>query len=235
MQVVILAGGLATRLRPVTETIPKAMVPVAGRPFLEYQIDFLKKNGVTDLVLCVGYLSEKIEQYFGNGDEFGVTIQYVHDGDRLLGTAGALKRAESLLQGNFFVMYGDSYVFLNFKDVYSTFINSNIPAIMVIFKNDNNYDMSNVAVEKGKVIRYDKKNVIGDLVYIDYGVFVFSKSILDLIPRDQEYQLETVIHYLIQKKDLGVYEATKRFYEIGSHKGLEDFTRYIRDQKETGV
>lgn len=235
MQVVILAGGLATRLRPVTETIPKAMVPIEGRPFLEYQIDFLKKNGVTDLVLCVGYLSEKIEQYFANGHEFGVTIQYVHDGDRLLGTAGALKRAESLLQENFFVMYGDSYLFLNFKDVYSTFKKSNKSAVMVVYKNDNNYDTSNVAIENGKVIRYDKKNLIGDLVYIDYGVLVFAKSILDLIPGDQVCQLENVIHDLIQKKDLVAYEATKRFYEIGSHKGLEDFTRYIRDQKKTGV
>ena len=163
MQVAILAGGLATRLRPITETIPKSMVLIEGKPFLEYQIEFLKQAGMTDLVLCVGYLSEKIEQYFGDGHKFGVTIQYVHDGDRLLGTAGALKRAEPRLQETFFVMYGDSYIFLDFQGAYEQFKKSGKTALMVVYKNNNLYDKSNIAIENGMISRYDKTNSTGDL------------------------------------------------------------------------
>ena len=237
MQVAILAGGLATRLRPVTETIPKAMVPIGGRPFLEYQIDFLKKNGVTDLVLCVGYLSEKIEEYFGNGHTFGVNIQYVHDGEKLLGTAGALKRAESRLQEHFFVMYGDSYLFLNFQDAYAHFTQSNKLALMVVYKNNNLYDLSNVAIANGLVCRYDKKNSNGDLNYIDYGALILKKTVLEIIPDNQFYPLENIIQDLIQRKEVSAFEVTQRFYEIGSHKGIDEFKQYIQkmDGKEVIV
>ena len=229
MQVAILAGGLATRLRPVTETIPKAMIPIEGKPFLEYQIDFLKKNGVTDIVLCVGYLSESIEQYFGDGQKFGVTIQYVHDGERLLGTAGALKRAEAHLQEHFFVMYGDSYLFLDFQEAYAHFTKSNKLALMVVYKNNNLYDQSNVAIENGMVSWYDKKNSNGDLRYIDYGALIFKRSVLDLIPDGQIYPLETVIQDLIQRKEVSAFEVSQRFYEIGSHKGMDEFKQYIQN------
>lgn len=230
MQVAILAGGLATRLRPITETIPKAMVPINGKPFLEYQIDFLKKSGVTDLVLCVGHLSEQIEQYFDDGHTRGVTIRYVRDGKTLLGTAGALKRAEDQLEEVFFVMYGDSYLFLDFLDVYSHFRKSQKLALMVVYKNDNKYDMSNVAVEDGLIARYDKKNSTGDLVYIDYGVLVFNKEVLKFIPEETVCPLEKIIHTLIQRKEIIAYETKKRFYEIGSHNGMDDFKRYIASQ-----
>lgn len=228
MQVVILAGGLATRLRPVTETIPKSMIIIGGRPFLEYQIDFLKENGITDLVLCVGYHSEKIEHHFGDGKKFGVIIQYSHDGDRLLGTAGALKRAESLLQDEFFIMYGDSYLFLDFQEVYTRYRKSKKFALMVVYKNDNKYDTSNIAIENGMILQYDKNNSFGDLRYIDYGVLVFNKKVLDLIPNGQIYPLERVIQDLIQQREISAFEATERFYEIGSHKGIEEFEQYIR-------
>jgi N-acetyl-alpha-D-muramate 1-phosphate uridylyltransferase len=231
MQVAILAGGLATRLRPITETIPKAMVPILGKPFLEYQIEFLKKNGVTDLVLCVGYLSEQIEQYFGDGRTRGVSIRYVRDGKTLLGTAGALKRAESQLNDSFFVMYGDSYVFLDFKELYARFRQSNKRALMVVYRNNNAYDTSNVAVENGSVTWYDKKNSAGDLVFIDYGVLIFDKRVLDLIPQNQVCPLEDIINILIQKKELAAYETKNRFYEIGSHKGMDEFTQYIANQQ----
>lgn len=232
MQVAILAGGLATRLRPITETIPKAMVPIHGKPFLEYQIDFLKKNGVKELVLCVGYLSEQIEQFFGDGHTRGVSIRYVYDGKTLLGTAGALKRAEDQLDEDFFVMYGDSYILLDFQEVYSYFRKSQKLALMVVYKNDNKYDTSNVAVENGMVTRYDKKNSSGDLVLIDYGVLVFNKKVLELIPENQVCPLEDIINTLIQKKELAAYETKNRFYEIGSHKGMDEFTQYI--QKRMG-
>jgi NDP-sugar pyrophosphorylase family protein len=231
MQVAILAGGLATRLRPIAETIPKAMVLIEGKPFLEYQIGFLKKAGITDLVLCVGYLSEKIEQYFGEGHKFGVTIRYVHDGDKLLGTAGALKRAEPRLQETFFVMYGDSYLFLDFQGAYKQFKKSGKQALMVVYKNNNLYDKSNVAIENGMISRYDKTNSTGDLEYIDYGALIFNKTVLDLVPKDQIYPLERVIQNLIRRREISAFETTERFYEIGSYKGMDEFKQYIQKKK----
>jgi NDP-sugar pyrophosphorylase family protein len=232
MQVAILAGGLATRLRPISGTTPKSMVLIEGKPFLEYQIEFLKRAGITDLVLCVGYLSEKIERYFGDGHKFGVTITYSYDGNNFLGTAGALKRAESLLKEYFFVIYGDSYLFLDFQEVYANFRKSNTLALMVVYKNNNLYDLSNVAIENGMISRYDKTNTTGDLRYIDYGTLIFGKHVMDLIPPDQMYPLERVIVDLILQREISAFEATERFYEIGSHKGMDEFRQYI--QKKNG-
>lgn len=235
MQVAILAGGLATRLRPITETIPKSMILIEGKPFLEYQIEFLKRAGITDLVLCVGYLSEKIEEYFGDGRRLGVTIKYSFDGNTPLGTAGALKRAEHLLQNYFFVMYGDSYLFLDFQRAYDQFISTSKQALMVIFKNNNLYDRSNVAVENGLITRYDKKNSSGDLIYIDYGALIFSKNVFNIIPNNQTYSLEKVIQDLIQRRQISAFEAVERFYEIGSHKGMDEFKEYIQKSQRKGV
>lgn len=207
------------------------MVPVCGKPFLEYQIQFLKKNGVTDIILCVGHLSEQIEKYFGDGQRWGVSIRYARDGKTLLGTAGALRCAADKLDTEFFVIYGDSYVFLDFMEVYARFRQSGKSALMVVYRNYNKYDTSNVAVENGLVSRYDKTNSNGDLVFIDYGVLLFNKKVLDLIPENQVYPLEKVVTDLIQQKELAAYETKNRFYEIGSHTGLDEFTKYIKDQQ----
>ena len=129
-------------------------------------------------------------------------------------------------------MYGDSYVFLDFREVHTRFMQSGKPALMVVYRNDNKFDTSNVAVEKGLVTRYDKKNSTGDLVFIDYGVLIFNKRVLDQIPANQICSLEEVVTRLIQKKDLAAYETKNRFYEIGSHKGLDEFTKYMKDQQE---
>lgn len=227
MQVAILAGGRATRLRPITETIPKSMVLFEGKPFLEHQIDFLKKGGISHIVLCVGYLSEQIEDYFGDGRQFGIDIRYSHDGSQLLGTAGALKKAENLLENDFFVLYGDSYVFLNFREVFSHYQKMKKLGLMVILKNYSQYDMSNVAAENGIITRYDKKNLTDDLVYIDYGVLVLNKNICNFIPAGQGYPLEDLINKLIKMREMASFETKKRFYEIGSHNGMQEFTQYI--------
>ena len=158
MQIAILAGGLATRLQPLTEKIPKSMIMIQGKPFFQYQLEFLKKEGITDIVLCVGHLSEQIETYFGDGKRFGVNITYSKERDKLLDTAGALKNAERLLEDVFFVMYGDSYLFLDFEAVKGYYRIHNKSALMVVYKNHDIYDKSNVVVEDGMVMRYDKKH-----------------------------------------------------------------------------
>jgi NDP-sugar pyrophosphorylase family protein len=228
LQVAILAGGLATRLRPLTEKIPKSMVMIQGRPFLEYQLDFLRKGGVTSVVLCIGYLGEQIGNYFGDGRKFGMNITYSYEGEQLLGTAGALKKAERLLENPFFTMYGDSYLSLDFADAMSYFKSQNKLALMSVYKNYDRYERSNTMIEGGLVKRFSKKEKSKGMVYIEYGANIFRKEALELIPEGLSYSLEELFLELIRREQLLAYEVRKRFYQIGSPEGLEEFKRHIR-------
>jgi len=227
MQVVIIAGGLATRLGSITKDTPKSMIDVLGKPFIEYQIDLLKKGGVDDIVLCVGYLGGKIEERIGNGQKVGVKITYSCE-EKLLGTAGAIKKAGKYLNDVFFTLYGDSYVFVNFADVESYFRAKGKLSLMTVYKNHNQYDKSNTAIEAGLVKLYSKQQKTQDMVYIDYGVNLFNKKILDMIPKDEPYALEQLFPRLIEKQTMLSYEVTQRFYEIGSVQGLNEFREYAR-------
>lgn len=227
MQVAIVAGGLATRLGGLTRGQPKSLVRILGKPFLEYQIEFLRRGGVRDIVLCTGHLGEQIESYFGNGMRFGVDIRYSRE-PKLLGTAGALKNAQSLLADTFFTLYGDSYVFIDFRAAMSHFVARGEPALMTVYKNDDLYDRSNTAVADGLVTKYSKRERTADMVYIDYGVNLFRKAVLDMVPRDEPYSLEALHQRLIEGRQLGALEITERFYEIGSVQGLREFEEYVR-------
>lgn len=227
MQIAILAGGLATRLRPLTEKIPKSMITIDGKPFIDYQLRLFAANGITDVVLCVGYLSEQIEEYIEDGKRYGINIVYSTDGESLLGTAGALKNAQRYLSEKFFVLYGDSYVFVNFRDVLSYFSRFDKSALMMVYKNYDKYDRSNVIVKNGLIERYDKKMTHENMIYIDYGVNLLNKYVLDKIPENRSYSLEQLYSELIRDEDMLAYETNKRFYEIGSQKGLKDFEEYI--------
>ena len=227
MQVVILAGGLATRLRPLTNTIPKSLVEICDKPFLEYQLDFLEAGEIEDVVLCVSHQGKKIEEYFGNGRKFGLNIRYSYEKKGLLGTAGALKNAEHLLRDKFFVMYGDSYLFLDFVSVMSYFNELNKLGLMVVYKNYDRYDRSNVVVEGSLVKHYSKKEKTKDMIYIDYGASIFRKKALELVPPNQVYSLEEFLDQLIEQEELLAYEVNKRFHQIGSPEGLEEFREFI--------
>ena len=233
MQVAILAGGLATRLRPLTAKIPKSLLQIQSKPFLEYQLDFLKRGGVKDIVLCVGYLGEQIEEYFGNGRRFGVNIKYSYDGDKLLSTAGALKNAHNLLEDTFFTIYGDSYLFLDFSVIMSYFKSQDKLALMTVYKNYNRYDKSNTVIAGNLVKYYSKKEKTEGMVYIEYGANIFKKEVLEFIPEGQLYALEALFPRLIAQEELLAYEVSKRFYQIGSPEGLEEFKRYILESKAT--
>jgi len=226
MQVAILAGGLATRLRPLTTTTPKSMVMVHGKPFLAYQLDFLKKDGITDIVLCVGHLNEQIESYFGDGSRFGVRIRYSKEEGTLLGTAGALRNALDLLDDTFFVMYGDSYLFLDFKEIWKFFHQFNKSGLMVVYKNENRYDTSNVSINGNFVQHYSKTEKTPDMVYIDYGVSILRKRVLEAVRKNEYYSLETLFSSLIGQQQLLSYLTNQRFYEIGSVEGLKEFQDY---------
>jgi NDP-sugar pyrophosphorylase family protein len=226
MQIVILAGGMATRLGELTRSQPKAMLVIQGRPFVEYQIELLRKQGIRDIVMCIGHLGERIERYLGNGGKYGVDIRYSRE-DVPLGTGGAVKKAEAMLNREFFTMYGDSYLLLDLSSVYSYFQTKNKLALMTVYQNYDSYDISNTAVSDCLVTGYDKKEKTEDMVYIDYGVHVFRKETLELIPENCYYPMEDLFPILISRKQLLAYEVNERFYEIGSLQGLQDFGQYV--------
>jgi NDP-sugar pyrophosphorylase family protein len=228
LTVAILAGGLATRLRPITEKIPKALAPVAGEPFLAHQLRLLHSRGLRRAVLCVGYLGEMIEEEFGDGAAFGVELRYSFDGPRLLGTGGALRRALPILGDPFFVLYGDSYLPVDFSAVADAFDESGKPALMTVFRNEGAWDTSNVWYEQGRIIRYDKQERTPDMRHIDYGLGVYSAAAFASWPADEPFDLADLQRELVAKNALVGHEVFQRFYEMGSHAGLSELEALLR-------
>jgi len=230
MQMVILCGGLATRLGNLTKAIPKSMIEIEGKPFLEYQIENVKKHSIEDIILCVGHLSEKIKDYFGNGEQFGVNIKYSDDGDKPLGPIGAVKNAEALVEDVFFIMYGDSYLSVDFQKVYSYFMENNKLGLIVVYKNFDKYDKSNLVIEDNMVVGYGKKDRTKDMIYIDYGTSIIRKKALINVPKNTIYSTGEFFSNLIKKEELLAFEADERFYHIGNPDALEEFRNFIRSQ-----
>lgn len=227
MQMVILCGGLATRLGNLAKDIPKSMIKIKNKPFLEHQIENLKNHSIKDIVLCVGHLSDKIENYFGNGKKFGVNILYSYDKDKPLGPIGALKNAEPLLEDIFFIMYGDSYLNVDFQKIYSYFIKQNKLGLMAVYKNFNKYDKSNLIVKNNLVVAYGEKNRTQDMIYIDYGTSILRKKSLNSISKNTFYSTGQFFSELILNKQLIAFEIEERFYHIGNPDALIDFRNFI--------
>jgi NDP-sugar pyrophosphorylase family protein len=226
--VAILAGGLATRLRPLTETLPKALITVADEPFLAHQLRLLRSRGIRRVVLCLGYLGDMVEQQFRDGDQYGIKIEYSFDGPQLLGTGGALKRALPMLNRQFFVLYGDSYLPIEYGSVARAFCDSGKPALMTVFKNDGRWDSSNVDFRGEEIRRYDKETRTEDMRYIDYGLGVFRREALANWPDDRAFDLADVYRDLTERKQLAGFEVKQRFYEIGSAGGLAELDSLLR-------
>ena len=233
LPVSILAGGLATRLRPITETIPKALVDVAGKPFIVRQLEYLRAQGFARIVLCVGYLGEPIEEVVGDGRALGLDVAYSYDGPRLLGTGGALRRALPLLGSHFLVMYGDSWLPIDFGAVQGSFFASALPALMVVLHNGDRWDKSNVLFRDGRIIEYNKRSPLPEMAHIDYGVGVLSAAVLEGYSDDQPIDLADIYHSLSLRGDLAGIEVTERFYEIGSHEGLNEAIAFFNKGKST--
>jgi len=224
----LLAGGLATRLRPITDTIPKSMVQVAGEPFICHQLRLLAREGVSDVVVCTGYLGEQIEAYVGDGSRFACRVRYSADGDRPLGTGGALRRALPLLGERFLVMYGDSYLNTRFRSVYEALCSCGLPALMTVFRNEGRWDSSNVEFADGIVRRYDKLNRTPAMHYIDYGLGVLDAGVVRVWPEGTAFDLAELYGGLAGRGTLAGYEIRERFYEIGSPAGLAETDAFIR-------
>ncbi len=228
LPVAILAGGLATRLRPITEKIPKSLVEVAGEAFIGRQLDYLRRQRVRDVVLCIGYLGEMIEAVVGDGSRFGLHVSYSMDGPALLGTGGALRRAGPLLGEACFVLYGDSYLPVDFGAIETEFWASGRPALMTVLYNQDRWDKSNVLFVDGKLQEYNKRAPRPDFSYIDYGLSIVRREILESYPANQAFDLATVYHSLSLEQRLHGYEVFKRFYEIGSPSGLQEADELFR-------
>jgi MurNAc alpha-1-phosphate uridylyltransferase len=224
----ILAGGLATRLRPLTTTTPKSLVEVNGEPFIVHQLKLLRANGIDRVVLCVGYLGEMIENEIGDGANFGMQVRYSFDGDVRLGTGGALKKAIPMLGAAFLVLYGDSYLPCDYLAVAERFAQSNKLALMTVFRNDNQWDVSNVEFANGKIINYDKMKRTARMQHIDYGLGAFRDTAFADVPNDKPADLADVYRKLLERGEVAGVEVSERFYEIGSPQGLIETAEYLR-------
>ena len=227
LPVVILAGGLATRLGNIARTQPKCMVDVAGQPFLFHQLHLLHAQGVRQAVICLGHLGEQVVQAVGRGSAFGLEIQYSFDGPTLVGTAGAIRRALPLLPDQFFVLYGDSYLTCPFAAVQQAFQTTGKSSLMTVFENDQQWDTSNVNFQNGHILAYDKAHRTPQMKHIDYGLGLFSRTAFEAIPEDHPTDLSSLYQDLLRNDQLAAFEVFERFYEIGSLAGLEETRKFI--------
>lgn len=228
LPVAILAGGLATRLRPMTETIPKSLVEVAGRPFIFHQLEWLQRQKIRRIVLCVQHLGEMIRDKVGLGDAWGMELRYSFDGSHLLGTGGALRKALPLLGEEFFVFYGDSYLTIELSPVEEAFRASRKPALMCFMKNQGRWDRSNVSASNGQLGAYNKRNPSPSMEYIDYGLSVLTARTFQGSWNLEAFDLADLFHDLAERGELAGKEVFDRFHEIGSKEGLAETEKLLR-------
>ena len=220
--IAILAGGVASRMRPRTDTIPKALLDVGGQPFIAHQLALLRGQQITDVVLCVAHFGAQIQEFVGDGGAWGLRVRYSIDEPVLLGTGGALRHARPLLGDTFFVMYGDSYLRCDFSLVSRAFRASQRLGLMTVFRNGNTLGPSNVVFDHGQITRYDKAVRGPEMQHIDYGLAVLTAAALDPYPSGTAFDLMRVYQDLVATEQLAGLEIPDRFYEIGSPEGLRD-------------
>jgi MurNAc alpha-1-phosphate uridylyltransferase len=234
LPVAILAGGLATRLRPVTQEIPKSLIEVAGKPFIFHQLEYLRKQGINSVVLCIGFLGDMIQKVVGNGSRWNMHISYLPDGPLLLGTGGALRQALPLLGKHFYILYGDSYLPIDFFNVEKIFSTSRKKGLMTVLRNYDRWDKSNVEFDGGQIIEYNKTVIRPEMQYIDYGLGVLEGDVLNTYPAGKSFDLAKVYNDLSLAGELAGYEVFERFYEIGSHQGIADTQAYLLEKTAKG-
>lgn len=227
--VAVLAGGLATRLGPIAAATPKALLEVAGRPFLDHQLELLGRRGVRRVVLCLGHRGEQVEEHAGDGVRFGLRIASSHDGPRPLGTAGALRQALPLLSELFFVLYGDAYVDVDYAGALEDFETRGGQALglMTVFRNEGRWDRSNAQFADGRLIRYDKRAPSLDMSHIDYGLGLLRREAVERIPAAGAADLADLYASLVTEGRMLGLEVATRFYEIGSPAGLVETRAFL--------
>lgn len=231
MQVVVLAGGLGTRLKSLTENFPKVMIDIKGRPFLDYQVKYLLDQGVTKILLITGFQSQVVES-FVDQQSWRSRVKILNEGETLRGTGGALVWASKHFEDNFLMMYGDSFLPIKIGAVYKEFVKSRMPAMMTVLKNQNDWDQSNVVFKDGRIQLYDKNPnpKPKDMIYIDYGLSAFSKDVVlgwKSTVSSEKFDLSDRQKELSLMGQLAGFEVIDRFYEIGSFEGIKDFEQLV--------
>jgi NDP-sugar pyrophosphorylase family protein len=233
LQCVILAGGLGTRMESVSRGRPKALLPVAGRPFIDHQLELLGAGGVTEVVICAGYGGAELRAHVSRRAVHGLDVRFVDEGDSLRGTAGALRLAldEGALAPSFAVLYGDSYLPIELRPVWDAFRASSLPALMTVLRNDDRWDASNAIVADRRVVLYDKAGReprAAERRWIDYGLSVLDAGVIaERVPEGAVTDLADLYRDLSVAGELAAFEVEERFYEIGSPRGLEELNRYL--------
>ena len=225
--IAVLAGGLATRMRPLTEQLPKALIEVAGEPFVAHQLRLFAREGIRDVKLLVGYCWEQIESFVGDGSRFGVRVDFIVDGPTLLGTGGAVRSALNRLGSEFLVTYCDSWLDAPYAPVVDAFRASGRPALMCVFRNENRWDASNVQFENGVIRCYSKKLQLPEMHHIDWGLGMLKASAVAAQTEDKCWDLAELYEESSTFGRLAGYEMTRRFYEIGSFDGLAETNRLL--------
>jgi N-acetyl-alpha-D-muramate 1-phosphate uridylyltransferase len=232
LAVAILAGGLATRLRPLTDRVPKSLLEIAGRPFILHQLEMLRNEGVDRVVLCVGHLGEQIRTVVGDGRTHGIAIDYSFDGSELLGTGGALRRALPILGAAFFVLNGDSYLRCPLARIQSAYEASRRPGLMTVLRNDNRWERSNVLYRNGEIIEYDKHCPRADMAHVDFGLCVLSSAAFEPYAAAKVLDLAEICRDLSRSGRLAAFEVSERFYEIGSLQGIADAEEFLSRKRD---
>ena len=231
LPVAILAGGLGTRLGKKTLNKAKVLINVAGTPFISRQLNYLSDQGIKDIVICVGHLGNQIKNYIGNGSKYNLNVSYSDDSDQLLGTGGSIKKACQILGEHFFILYGDSFLPVNFSLVEKAYFQEKKPALMTVLKNKGRWDKSN-AYFKDKCVKYNKKKPQKNMDYIDYGLTIVRNSIFSDFPSNEVFDLADVFENLSNKSLLAGFEIYDRFYEIGSINGLNDTIEFFKKNEK---
>jgi N-acetyl-alpha-D-muramate 1-phosphate uridylyltransferase len=234
LPVAVLAGGFATRLRPLTQRIPKALVDVQGEPFVAHQLRLLRSQGVERVVMCAGYLGDQIQTFVGDGSAFGLAVEFSFDQPRLLGTGGALRCALPLLGDSFFVLYGDSYLPCDYRAVQNAFRSAHATALMTVFRNEDQWDRSNVEYADGAIVRFEKGSPRQSMRHIDYGLGVLTRSALQHVPEGRHYDLALLYQQLLELGELAGLEVKERFYEVGSWAGIQDLGHFLSSNTARG-
>lgn len=225
--VCVLAGGLGSRLGELTRDMPKPLLSVAGRPFAEYQVELLRRNGAARVVFCVGYRGELFEQVLGDGRRFDLDIRYSFDGEKLAGTAGAVRGALPLLGERFLVLYGDTFLHIDYADVFDTFVAAGRSGLMTVLRDREGLLPCNARVEGDRVAAYDKEARPAGAEWIDYGLSAFRA---DVFQRSSWTDLAHVQRDLAIARDLTAYEAPHRYYEIGTPEALRETELFLASQ-----
>jgi N-acetyl-alpha-D-muramate 1-phosphate uridylyltransferase len=228
---IILAGGLATRLYPITRTIPKSLVEVNGKPFIHWQLNLLRKSGYENIVICAGFLGEQIQEFLEKSDSYGMNIQYSYDGTTKLGTGGAIVKAAKNIESHFSVLYGDSYLPINYKLIESKFLKSGRKSLITVFKNQNLEHSNNIEFDGTNIIEYSKTNPTQRMTHIDYGFSCYKSEIFDDFIVGEYLDLGQVMSQLVKKGEAVSFVAARKYHEVGSFQGISDFESYLKGSR----